>query len=162
VRVQPIVPEQYDDLAELTVAAYRALPGLPPSPEYEAVLLDVAARDRDAIVLVAVDDDGALLGGVTYVPDPGNPYAEFDRDDQAGFRMLAVDPGAQGRGTGAALVQACIELARRDGKRELTLYTTHGMAAAHRLYERFGFRRTPEFDMMVEDQLQLLSYVLTL
>jgi len=31
---------------------------------------------------------------------------------------------------------------------------------AHRLYERYGFRRAPEFDMMVEERLQLLSYVL--
>ncbi len=34
------------------------------------------------------------------------------------------------------------------------------MAAAHRLQERYGFRRAPEFDMMVEERLQLLSYVL--
>jgi GNAT superfamily N-acetyltransferase len=144
------------------VAAYTALPGLPPSPEYEAVLRDVAARDRDATVLVALDDDGTLLGGVTYVAEPGNPYAEFDGADQAGFRMLAVRPDAQGRGVGAALVEACIDLARRDGKRQLTLYTTRSMAAAHRLYDRFGFRRAPEFDMMVEERLQLLSYVLDL
>jgi GNAT superfamily N-acetyltransferase len=160
VRIEPVAPDQYPELAQLTVNAYSALPGLPPSPEYEAVLRDVAARDRDATVLVAVDDEGVVLGGVTYVADPGNAYAEFDRDDQAGFRMLAVRPEAQGRGVGAALVQACIDLARQDGKRQLTLYTTHAMGAAHRLYGRFGFRRAPEFDMIVEEQLQLLSYVL--
>jgi GNAT superfamily N-acetyltransferase len=162
VRVQPIAQHQYRELADLTVAAYRALLDTPLSPGYEAVLRDVAARDRDAAVLVAIDDDGTLLGGVTYVPEPDNPYAEFDGGDQAGFRMLAVRPHLQGRGAGTALVEACIDRARRDGKRELTLYTTNGMVAAHRLYERFGFRRAPEFDMMVEDQLQLLSYVLTL
>jgi ribosomal protein S18 acetylase RimI-like enzyme len=34
------------------------------------------------------------------------------------------------------------------------------MTAAHRLYERFGFRRTPESDIIVEDGLQLRSYAL--
>ncbi len=161
-RVEPIVPEQYAALAELTVAAYTALPGRPPSPEYGAVLRDVAARDRAATVLVALDEDGTVLGGVTYVSEPDNDYAEFAGDDQAGFRMLAVRPDAQSRGVGAALLRACIDLARRDGKRKLTLYTTRSMTSAHRLYERFGFRRAPEFDMMVEERLQLLSYVLDL
>ena len=161
-RVQPVASDQYEELAEITVAAYRALPGRPPSPEYEAVLRDVAARDRDATVLVAVGDDGRLLGGVTYVAAADNPLAEFDRDDQAGFRMLAARPDAQGRGVGAALLEACVDLARRDGKRQLTLYTTSSMDAAHRLYDRYGFRRAPEFDMMVEQRLQLLSYVLDL
>lgn len=161
-RIEPVTATQYGDLAELTVAAYRALPGLPPSSEYEAVLRDVAGRAREAAVLVAIDDDGTVLGGVTYVADAGSPYAEFDGDDEAGFRMLAVRPDAQGRGVGAALLHACIDLARQDGKGRLTLYTTASMAAAHRLYERFGFRRAPEFDMIVEERLQLLSYVLDL
>jgi GNAT superfamily N-acetyltransferase len=162
VRVQPIVPEQYQAVADLTVAAYRSLPGRPPSQAYEAVLRDVAGRDREAVVLVASDADGTVLGGVTYVADRANPYAEFAGEAQAGFRMLAVSPAAQGRGVGAALVEACIERARADGKLQLTLLTTGAMQAAHRLYERFGFRRAPEFDMIVEDSLQLFSYVLTL
>ena len=104
----------------------------------------------------------SLLGGVTYVGDRGSSYAEFDGADEAGFRMLAVAPAAQGLGAGAALVAACIELARRDGKRRLTLLTTDGMAAAHRLYARFGFRREPASDMMVASGLQLRSFVLDL
>jgi GNAT superfamily N-acetyltransferase len=162
VRVQPIVPEQYQALADLTVAAYRALPGMSLSQGYQAVLRDIAGRDREAVVLVAVDGDGTVLGGVTYVADRANPYAEFAGENQAGFRMLAVSPAAQGRGVGGALVEACIERARDDGKQQLTLLTTGAMQAAHHLYERFGFRRTPEFDMIVEDSLRLISYLLTL
>ena len=111
---------------------------------------------------MVLDDDGGLLGGVTYVADAGNPFAEFTGADRAGFRMLAVSPQAQGRGAGAALVQACIDRARGDGKRRLTLFTTDAMSAAHRLYERFGFRREPGSDMMVEERLQLRSYMLDL
>ncbi|MDX6549921.1 MAG: hypothetical protein QOJ31_605 [Gaiellales bacterium] len=36
------------------------------------------------------------------------------------------------------------------------------MQAAHRLYERLGFRRSPESDMIVESGLALRSYVFDL
>jgi GNAT superfamily N-acetyltransferase len=161
-RVEPITPGFYLPLGELTVAAYRGLPGRPTSDGYAAMLRDVASRARDAEVLVAVDDDGTLLGGVTYVGDPSNGWAEFEAEDEAGFRMLAVAPAARGRGAGRALVEACIERARRDGKSRLSLLTTANMESAHRLYERLGFHRSPESDMIVEDGLRLRSYVFDL
>jgi ribosomal protein S18 acetylase RimI-like enzyme len=161
-RVEPVTEALYGQLGELTVAAYRGLSGRPTSDHYAAMLRDVASRAADAEVLVALDDDGSLLGGVTYVGDPSNSWAEFEAEDEAGFRMLAVSPDAQGRGAGRALVEACIERARRDGKSRLSLLTTANMASAHRLYEGLGFRRTPESDMIVENGLRLRSYVLDL
>ena len=161
-RVETVDPSEYVALGDLTVRAYRALPGHALSPEYAAVLADVAGRARQAEVLVVRDEDGSLLGGVTYVADEGNPYAEFEGADAAAFRMLAVDPAAQGRGVGRAMVQACIDRARRDGKRRLTLMTTGSMDAAHHLYGRLGFRRTPESDMIVGDGLRLMAYELDL
>lgn len=68
------------------------------------------------------------------------------RNGEAGIRMLGVDPGAHGRGVGWALVHACVEQARAEGRRGLFLSSTPVMAAAHRLYERAGFVRTPERD----------------
>ncbi|MDX6548470.1 MAG: hypothetical protein QOG33_2020 [Gaiellales bacterium] len=158
-RIVPIEPAQHDALGDLTVAAYRGLPGSPTSDRYAAMLRDVAARARHAEVLVAVGDDGVLLGGVTYVGDPASEWAEFDAADEACFRMLAVADEARGQGVGTALVQACIDRARRDGKARLSLLTTDNMHAAHRLYERLGFRRSPESDMIVENGLALRSYV---
>ena len=43
---------------------------------YAAELADVAGRAALVDVLVDVDDDGRLLGGVTYIPGPG-PMAWF-------------------------------------------------------------------------------------
>ncbi len=160
--IRPVRASEHDALADLTVAAYLALPGGGLSPAYAALLRDVGARVEHAQVAVAVDGAGAILGGVTYVADPASPYAEFEAADEACFRMLAVDPQAQRRGVGAALVEWCIGRARADGKRRLSLLTTPSMETAHRLYERFGFRRAPEFDMMVERRLELRSYVLDL
>jgi GNAT superfamily N-acetyltransferase len=158
-RIVPIQPAQLAALGDITVAAYRGLPGRPTSDRYAAMLRDVAARAREAEVLVAVADDGALLGGVTYVGDTASEWAEFDAPDEACFRMLAVSDEARGQGVGAALVQACIDRARGDGKARISLLTTDNMQAAHRLYERLGFRRSPESDMIVEGGLNLRSYV---
>jgi len=98
-------------VARLTVAAYEADGQLKGEHGYGAVLADVSTRAGSGEVLVAVDEaTGAVLGSVTFVL-PGTPFAELSGPGEAEFRMLAVDPGAQGRGVGAALAQACVDRA---------------------------------------------------
>jgi GNAT superfamily N-acetyltransferase len=158
VTVRKVRPEEHEALGVLTVAAYRALLGDDLSGDYAEELVDVDARAAQAEVLVAVDRDQRLLGGITYIPGPG-PMAWFERADEAGVRMLAVAPEAQGRGVGAALVAACMDRARAAGKARVLLHTTAAMTVAHRLYQRAGFRRIPERDWTLEDGLLLLAYV---
>ncbi len=52
---------------------------------------------------------------------------------------LAVDPEFEGRGAGAALVEALVEEARARGGRRVTLRVFGPNARAQRLYERLGF-----------------------
>ena len=52
---------------------------------------------------------------------------------------LGVDPEAQGRGVGRALVEAAVAEARARGARKLTLRVLGGNVTARRLYERCGF-----------------------
>ena len=160
--VRPVRPDEHTRLGELTVEAYRSLEGGRLSQSYAAVLRDVAGRAVHAEVLVAVAEDGTLLGGVTYVPGPDSSSAEFERPDEAGIRALAVSPAARGGGVGTALTVACIAAARADGKARVSLMTTPWMAAAHRIYERLGFRRAPECDMIAERDTPLRAYVLDL
>ncbi len=159
--VRPVKPKEHAALAALTVAAYRALLGADMDAGYTAELADVAGRAALVDVLVAVDRGGRIQGGVTYIPAPG-PMAWFDGAHEAGVRMLAVDPAAQGRGTGADLVEACVARARAAGRTRLLLHTTAPMTAAHRLYARAGFRRDPDRDEMIGADLLLLAYVLDL
>lgn len=159
--VRAVRPEEYQALAALTVAAYRTLLGPDMDTGYADELADVGGRAALVDVLVDVDDDGRLLGGVAYIPGPG-PMAWFSGAGDAGMRMLAVDPAAQGRGVGARLVAACVERAAAAGKHRLLLHTTAPMTVAHRIYERAGFRRDPKHDAVIDGDLFLLAYALDL
>jgi GNAT superfamily N-acetyltransferase len=159
--IRPVLSAEHDALGELTVAAYRSVPGdSSTSPSYEATLHDVAARARDAVVLVAVDADGGLLGGVTYVPGPG-PLGEFEDEGDAGIRMLAVAPAAHRRGVGRRLVESCIDRARQDGRSRIVLHTSPAMVAAHALYGSMGFVRAADLDGLVPGA-SLMAYTLDL
>jgi len=56
---------------------------------------------------------------------------------------LAVVPGEQGRGIGAALLAEAIASAARDGARSVTLCTQAENKASRCLYERAGFKESP-------------------
>jgi GNAT superfamily N-acetyltransferase len=105
---------------------------------YSKVLRRVAERADAALVLVAVDGE-RLLGTVTYVGSHDNEWSEFEEEDAAGIRMLAVAPEAQGRGIARSLVAACLQQARADGKNRVILHTTWWMSAAQNLYQTMGF-----------------------
>jgi ribosomal protein S18 acetylase RimI-like enzyme len=96
------------------------------------------------------------------VPDFSSPWAELLEAGEAGIRMLATDPGGQGRGVGSRLLQTCIDRARGSGRDAVVLHSTPWMAAAHRLYERAGFTRLPERDWLPVPEVPLLAFRLDL
>ncbi|MBB5116078.1 GNAT family N-acetyltransferase [Micromonospora echinospora] len=156
-------PADFPAVARLTVAAYEADGQLKDESGYAPVLADVATRARTGEVLVAVDDTtGQVLGAVTFVL-PGTPYAELAGPGEAEFRMLAVDPAAQGRGAGAALAAACVARAAELGCTAVVICVRAGKAAnAHRLYDRLGFVRLPEKDWSPLPGIDLLGLRLDL
>ncbi len=127
---------------------------------YMRELRDVTSRASACPVLVAVRPDGSLLGGVAYVPDRSNPLSELEREGEAGIRMLAVDPAAQGLGVGRALALACIERARAEGRTGVALYVRPDNAPAHGLYTSLGFERDPIRDWEYEPGHILLAFQL--
>ncbi|MFG2511965.1 GNAT family N-acetyltransferase [Streptomyces sp. NPDC048584] len=164
--IRPVESGEYGELAEITARAYL-LDGLLDFGEDDAYLdelRNVAKRAAAAEVLVAVAG-GVLLGGVTFVPGPG-PMAGMAGPGEAEIRMLAVAHAGRGRGAGEALVRACVDRARAtEGCVRVVLSTQSTMRAAHRVYERLGFTRTPERDwnpLPELDDITLLTYELTL
>ena len=148
ITVREARPADYAAAGEVAIAAYRTID--PDLGTYEARLRDVAGRQSDATVLVAIVD-GRVVGTATYVPGPQSRLAETEAPDDAGMRMLAVAPDAAGRGIGTALVAHVLDLARRAGRRRLVLLTRPQMHAAHAIYDRLGFARAPELDESSDD-----------
>ncbi|MFH8755404.1 GNAT family N-acetyltransferase [Streptomyces atroolivaceus] len=164
VSIRQARPAEFEELGELTAQAYLGdgLLDLGADDPYLEQLRAVGRRAAEADVLVALDADGRLLGGVTYVA-PGSPWADIAGEDEAEFRMLAVSPEARGRGAGEALVRACVDRARAAGGLSgLVLSTQRSMPGAHRLYRRLGFVRTPERDWCPLPDLPLLTFRLEL
>ena len=166
--VRPARPDEYDAIGDLIIEAYRDLRGGASLGDYENELSAVGDRAVDCTVLVA-DDDGGMLGTVTYVPGPDTALSEFADRAAAGIRMLAVHPRHQGNGVGKALTQACIDLARSDGWARIILHSTDMMRVARAMYERSGFEPAPDLDILItepphsiEAPLRLIAYVLTL
>lgn len=157
ITVRTALPAEYAAIGELTFAAYAADDLLANDSGYAAELRDAAHRAAHCDLLVAVDEQGRLLGTVTFCL-PGSPYAELSREGQAEFRMLAVDPAHRGRGVAARLVRECLELAVRHRAKSIVLSTKAQMSTAQRLYDRFGFRRVPQLDWAPMPGVELLAY----
>ena len=147
--------EEHAAAGDVCVAAYEPfLTGA--EDDYRERLHDVGRRDAEAEVWVAVDGD-RLLGLVTYCP-PGSRWREIGRDDEGEFRMLAVDPAAQGSGAGTALARHCEELAREGGATGMALSSLATMTAAHRVYARLGYAREPGRDWSPLPGVDLLAF----
>ncbi|MDF0375808.1 MULTISPECIES: GNAT family N-acetyltransferase [Streptomyces] len=164
VTIRPVRAEEYEALGEITAQAYLGdgLLDFGTGDPYLEQLRAVGRRAAEALVLAAVDAGGELLGGVTYVA-PGSPWADVAGPDEAEFRMLAVSGTARGRGAGEALVRACVDRARAAGGLSgIVLSTQSSMEAAHRIYRRLGFVRTPERDWSPLPGFTLLTFRLPL
>ncbi|PPF41966.1 hypothetical protein C5B85_17870 [Pseudoclavibacter sp. AY1F1] len=136
--VRLVHPNEIEAVAKLSLRAYELEYKI--SSAYRDDIVSVGQRAETHQVWVAVDaQSGELLGSVT-TPKPGEHLTSLpESGDELDFRLLAVDPGARGRGVGALLTRLVVELARLRGLRRVVMNSGPQMVRAHRLYERLGF-----------------------
>jgi ribosomal protein S18 acetylase RimI-like enzyme len=113
-------------------------PGTDPERGYEWFLRTQLGQD-DAAVLVA-EKDGAVVG---YVFAALEPMSWKELREACGFiHDIAVDEAGRRSGVATALMEAAIEWLRSRGAPRVVLGTAERNPAAHRLFEKLGFRRT--------------------
>lgn len=127
--VSEITPEVHQALRQL-------LPQLNPNlPMPDSARLERLIADPDVTLLVA--KDGEEVVGTTTVIVYTTPFWIKARLDE-----VVVDASARGKGVGEALIKAALDVGRRKGAQVAELQSGRGpnREAAHRLYERLGFR----------------------
>jgi PPOX class probable F420-dependent enzyme len=122
----------------------------PPSSALDETLQDVQAAMARGGAFVA-RERGSVVGSARYQLREGYTYAE----------RVAVDPGARGRGVGAALMRAIEAAARAAGHTEVRIGVRASLPENLRFYEELGYRtreshphsRGPDFDMTLSKRL---------
>jgi ribosomal protein S18 acetylase RimI-like enzyme len=148
-------------IRELTLAAYAEYAAIMSPPAWAALqqVLHATLAMEEAVERIVAEQNGALVGSVLLYPPTAKAYG----DALAGpgwpeIRLLAVSPAVRGRGVGAALIDECVQRAKRSGATALGLHTSESMRAAIRMYERMGFVRAPEYDFYTSGSELIAAY----
>jgi ribosomal protein S18 acetylase RimI-like enzyme len=111
-----------------------------------AEIADAAMR-----VHVAIGDAGELLGFCKLIMACGWPdHARAERAIE--LKQLYTDPGATGRGIGAALMDWALAQAVAEGAGEMQLSVWSENLGAQRFYTRYGFEKVADIHFMVGQQ----------
>lgn len=162
--------DELDEVAALIDAAWREYDAqvrgsaerMRSYREYRESMVDVRRRLHDSELFVAARA-GEILGTVTYYPPvDGAPVGEGWPPGWAAIRLLGVRPDARRRGIGRTLTEECILRAREAGAPAVGLHTTLLMSIARGMYERMGFVRIPEHDLIVDETFIVEAYWLDL
>jgi GNAT superfamily N-acetyltransferase len=124
-----VSPELVDALAHLLPQLNPSLP-VPDSQRLRRLIAD------PAVTLLVALDDGNIVGTTTVIVYT-TPFWIKARLDE-----VVVDSAARGKGVGEALVKAALDIGRQKGAQVAELQSGRGgnRKAAHRLYERMGFK----------------------
>jgi len=151
IQIQAYSPEHAAGVIDVILPIQQQEFGIPITLEGQPDLQDIAGfyQKGRGNFWVALDE-GRVVGTISLL-DIGN--------DQVALRKMFVAASYRGReyGTAARLLEGAIAWARQQGVRQIYLGTTAKFLAAHRFYEKNGFRLIektelpPAFPVMVVD-----------
>jgi ribosomal protein S18 acetylase RimI-like enzyme len=96
--------------------------------------------EEPSIVILVAERDGEVIG-YTYSGVEGTDYMSL-RGPAGVMYDIVVDPDHRQQGIGRLLVDATLEALKSKGAPRVVLSTAERNAAAQRLFDRAGFRRT--------------------
>ena len=130
--VRPAEPRDADAVLALMEDLTRPAVEKDPEPQRDVFL---AHLEHDEAQVFVAELDGEIAGAVSLWIQPRLNWTT----PQAWVPDLYVDPTFRRRGAARALLDACVEEARRRNCHALVLESGHHRAEAHQLYESYGF-----------------------
>lgn len=151
IEIQVYRPEHAQGVVEVILPIQQEEFGIPITLEGQPDLKDIAGFYQKGHGNFWVAVDGGKVVGTISLLDIGNA--------QVALRKMFVAASHRGKehGTAARLLEGAIAWARAQGVRQIYLGTTDKFLAAHRFYEKNGFRLIekstlpPAFPVMVVD-----------
>lgn len=131
--VRPAEPRDADAVLALMEGLTRPAVADDPQPQRDVFLAHLGHANAEVFV---VELDGRIAGAASFWVQPRLNWTS----PQAWIPDLFVDPSFRRRGAARALLDACVEEARRRGCHRLVLESGHHRAEAHQLYESYGFQ----------------------
>ena len=131
---EPQVLALADQLAAFPVAAWRTAREIQRADD--AVIGEAVRGDAPGTVAFVAEGTHGLDGAVCLT----TKLDYFSREPVAHIEVLAVDPGARGRGVARALIRAAEEWALAQGSRRISLNVWLQNERARGLYEHLGYR----------------------
>ncbi|MGN7762634.1 GNAT family N-acetyltransferase [Paenibacillus sp. 22594] len=140
-----------DAIAELLLEAYGQYAAELPEPfwaEYRHSILDSVDGTAPYARIIA-EMDNRIVGSVLLFLSSEKAYGRPELGIHSPIiRLLAVSPGTRGRGIAALLIREAARRSKELGATTLNLHTSDMMASAIRLYDRLGFQRAYDTDIM--------------
>jgi GNAT superfamily N-acetyltransferase len=164
VTIRQAEPADRDATREVLLDAYGQYASVLSEPYWiqyrDSILASLeGAETKERLVAVL---DGEVVGSVFLFDSSEAAYGRQDLQIHSPIiRLLAVSQKARGYGVATELIRASAKLARDWGAETLHLHTSDMMDSAVRLYERLGFERAFDKDIMNGETL-VKSYRLQL
>lgn len=149
-------PSEFEEIGKLLIRVYSQLEGFPSEekqPNYYKMLANIGdfTNYPETELLIAVDKNDTITGAVVYFNDMkyyGSGGIATQEQNAAGFRLLAVDTNARGKGIGKLLTQECIYKAKAKQLNQVIIHSTLAMKTAWKMYENLGFKRSEDLDFL--------------
>ncbi|MFF2887242.1 GNAT family N-acetyltransferase [Paenibacillus sp. NPDC057967] len=121
-----------------------------------------AVHNEKVKARIVAELDGELVGSVFLYDSSEAAYGLPELGIHSPImRLLAVTTGARGHGVATSLIRASVNRSLQWGAETLHLHTNDMMSSAIKLYERLGFERAYEKDIIKGDSV-VKSYRLLL
>lgn len=148
-------PSEFKEIGKLLIQVYSELDGFPKEkeqPKYYQMLKNVGNfTSQEGTELLVALENNIILGAVVYfnhMKNYGSGGIATQEQNTAGFRLLAVDMGARGKGIGNLLSKECIQKASDNNLKQMIIHSTLAMKNAWKMYEALGFERSEDLDFL--------------